>query len=359
MPIDALWSRFTESAVFTVPGWHALFILCVGLLLAVAVDRVGRRMMRRMAALTVSTLDDAILEALGHLPGVSMGLAAAWYALLSLHTSDFLRAALGGLIASAAVAFWSVGALRLGKVLLDHVAERRHDSGLLQTRTLPLFDILMKVIVASLAIYFLLLAWKIDVSAWVASAGIVGIAVGFAAKDTLSNLLAGLSILADAPYKIGDCLVLDGGTRGRVTAIGLRSTRLLTRDDIEVILPNAVMASVRIINESGGPHEKERVRCPVLVSYDSDLDHVTRVLLEVAAESELLVHNEPPLAPRVRCRSFDDSGIAVELLGWIRLPEQRGMAVDELIRLIHRRFREEKIVIPFPQRDLHMGKDGG
>ena len=65
-------------------------------------------------------------------------------------------------------------------------------------------------------------------------AGIAGIAIGFAAKDTLSNLFSGVFIIADAPYKVGDYIELDKGGRGKVVNIGLRSTRILTRDDIEV-----------------------------------------------------------------------------------------------------------------------------
>ena len=77
--------------------------------------------------------------------------------------------------------------------------------------------------------------------------------MGFAAKDTLANLFAGVFILADAPYKIGDFIVLDGGERGRVTKIGIRTTRILTRDDVEITIPNATIANSKIINESGGP----------------------------------------------------------------------------------------------------------
>ena len=90
-------------------------------------------------------------------------------------------------------------------------------------------------------------------TAWLASAGVVGIAVGFAAKDTLANLFSGVFILADAPYKIGDYIVLDAtGMRGKVTQIGLRSTRLITRDDVEVTIPNSIMGNSQVINQSGG-----------------------------------------------------------------------------------------------------------
>ena len=94
----------------------------------------------------------------------------------------------------------------------------------LESRTLPLFDNLSKIVIFGLAIYFFLIAWELDLSAWLASAGIMGIAVGFAAKDTLANLFGGLFVIMDAPYKLGDFINLDSGERGRVIKIGLHSS---------------------------------------------------------------------------------------------------------------------------------------
>ena len=94
----------------------------------------------------------------------------------------------------------------------------------LEARTLPLFDNLSKIVVFGLAVYFFLIAWELDLPAWLASAGIMGIAVGFAAKDTLANLFGGLFVIMDAPYKLGDFINLDSGERGRVIKIGLHSS---------------------------------------------------------------------------------------------------------------------------------------
>jgi small-conductance mechanosensitive channel len=222
---------------------------------------------------------------------------------------------------------------------------------IVQPRTLPLFDILIKIAVVGGALYFALLAWNINVTGWLASAGIVGIAVGFAAKDTLANLFAGIFILADAPYKLGDFIVLDNGERGRVTDIGIRSTRILTRDDIEVTVPNAVIANAKIINETGGPHEKERIRVNVFASYECDVDHVRQVLLDCAQEVEH-VCREP--APRVRFREFGDSGLRFELLSWIDEPVLRGRVLDQLNTTVFKRFREAGIEIPYAKHDVYV-----
>jgi len=220
-----------------------------------------------------------------------------------------------------------------------------------QPRTVPLFEMGIKLFLLGVLAYLVFVIWGIDATAWVASAGIIGIAVGFAAKDTLSNLISGVSIIADAPYKIGDYIVLDTGERGIVTSLGIRSTRLLTRDDVEISVPNAVIGGAKITNESGGPWVKQRIRVPVGVAYGSDTEKVVRIMEEIADANDGVV-DQP--APRVRMRGFGDSSLNFELLAWIGAPEQRGLVMHQLLMEIDRQFREQGVEIPFPQRDLHV-----
>jgi small-conductance mechanosensitive channel len=221
----------------------------------------------------------------------------------------------------------------------------------IQPQTLPLFDILVKVVVVGGALYFAFLAWDINVTGWLASAGIVGIAVGFAAKDTLANLFAGIFILADAPYKLGDFVLLEDGLRGKVTDIGIRSTRILTRDDIEITVPNALIANSKIVNETGGPHAKERVRITVSVAYGSNVAQV-RELLRQCADGVDHVCGEP--APRVRFREMGDSGLIFQLLAWIDEPVLRGRVVDELNTRVYDTLNEAGVEIPYPKRDVYI-----
>jgi small-conductance mechanosensitive channel len=235
--------------------------------------------------------------------------------------------------------------------LTVETVRRRSRSKLVQSGMLTLLHNVMKVVLVALAIYFFFLAWDIDVTAWLASAGIVGLALSFAAKDTLSNLFAGVSIIMDAPYKNGDYIILDSGERGVVTNIGLRSTRILTRDDIEITVPNGVIGNSTIVNEAGGPSRQHRIRVAVGAAYGSDVDHILETLERVAAENAAIL-DEP--APRARFRRFGESSLDFELLGWIANPADRGRLQHELNIGIYKAFRAEKIEIPFPQRDLHV-----
>jgi small-conductance mechanosensitive channel len=272
---------------------------------------------------------------------------------LALATLDFPGAIEHILIKicfTALLLFWGRAWFRATKVILQALEAQRHRFRLFQPRTVPLYEMGIKLLLLSLFVYFFFVIWGIDATAWLASAGIIGIAVGFAARDTLANLISGVSIVADAPYKIGDYIVLDTGERGLVVSLGIRSTRLLTRDDVEISIPNAVIGTAKIINESGGPWIRHRIRLPVGVAYDSDIDKVIEVLKDIAAENES-VSDEP--TPRVRIRGFGDNSINIELLGWIRRPEDRGQVIHQLALEIIKRFRSENIEIPFPQRDLH------
>ncbi|NND45848.1 MAG: mechanosensitive ion channel family protein [Xanthomonadales bacterium] len=257
-----------------------------------------------------------------------------------------------GVLATILMISWVRFALKATHVLLEVVANSQGKHELIQARTMPMFEIGMRVLLVAIGGYLFLAIWGIDPTAWLASAGVIGIAVGFAARDTLANLFSGLFIVADAPYKIGDFVVLDPtGERGRVTHLGMRSTRLLTLDDVEITIPNAVIANSKIINQSGGPSPKYRIRIPVGVAYGSDVDRTCEVLKAVADDSDW-ISREPE--PRVRMRAFGDSSLDFELLCWVKQPNQRGRVTHELLMEIYRRFEAEGLEIPFPQRDLHV-----
>ncbi len=120
-----------------------------------------------------------------------------------------------------------------------------------------------------------------------------------------------------------------------------------------ISIPNSIIANEKIINESA-PQKKFRVRVPIGVSYNSDIDLVEKILLEIAVENENIY---PDPEPRVRFRSFGDSSLDFELLGWAKEPELRGLTIHQINKEIVKRFREHNVEIPYPQRDLHIITD--
>ena len=216
---------------------------------------------------------------------------------------------------------WTFAVIRISRLILRELSNRRNATGMIRPQTLPLFENLSLLVIFIVATYLLFNAWQIDLTAWIASAGIAGIAIGFAAKDTLANLFSGVFILADAPYKVGDTVVLESGERGEITHIGLRSTRLYTTDHAEITLPNALMGNSKVINHSGGTHKRTRIRVPIGVAYGSDIDQVRELLTKIADENEDVCGYPEP---RVRFRHFGalQSGPGIIVLD--RLPRSQG-----------------------------------
>lgn len=342
-PLQPLLGLLGES-----PYARSGALLLSGLLLAWLVASLTGVILRQITRRTTGHTDDLILAALRGPLFWTVALLAVLGAVLQLQPAETVAKAARATTATLLILIWSFFVLRLTRILLNALSLRAGVSSVIRPQTLPLFTNLAVVLVLGAAIYLVFSAWHIDMTAWLASAGILGIAVGFAAKDTLANLFSGVFILADAPYKIGDYVVLDNGERGKITHIGIRSTRLLTRDDVEVTIPNAIMGNTRITNESGGPHEKFRIRIKIGVAYGSDIDQV----LQEVAEQDGGVCDDPE--PRVRFRAFGASSLDLELLCWVENPELRGRVVDSLNTAIYRRFNAQGIQIPFAQQDVYI-----
>jgi len=332
------------------PYLQALIIALAFILLGKVADKIFSVMMTRIAKRSSTRLDDEIVALLHRPIFLSFILLGLALAVEHVDMADMPEKVTLSILKTIAIVIWYNLFFGLITILAEEV-RKTPDNKLVQSGMLALLQNVARIVLIALAIYFVFLAWDIEVTAWLASAGIVGLALGLAAKDTLSNLFAGVSIVADSPYKTGDFIILDTGERGIVTHIGLRSTRLLTRDDVEVTIPNGILGNSKIINEAGGPSQKHRIRISVGVAYGSDIDHVISTLEGVAADNKEICAIP---APRVRFRSFGDSSLNFELLSWIEKPIDSGRLRHELNCAVYKGFIEHNIVIPFPQRDLHV-----
>ena len=347
-----LITRIQQLAELIGPNVYlqAAIIAAAFMIVGKIADWVISGIIGRIANKSVNEYDDRFV-ALVHRPVflsfVLLGLALATRRMGISAAPEFITI---GVLKTIAIFVWFSTLSNVMKLLVE-VFSRTKDSKIVQTGMLSLLHNVMKIVVVALTGYFLFLAWNINVTAWLASAGIVGLALSFAAKDTLSNLFAGVSIIMDAPYKTGDFIILDSGERGVVTDIGLRSTRILTRDDVEITIPNGVIGNGKIINEAGGPSSQHRIRVAVGVAYGSDVDQVIEALEEVAVENNDVLVTP---APRVRFRLFGESSLDFELLVWIARPIDRGRVKHELNCAVYKALNKYNIEIPFPQRVLHV-----
>ncbi len=340
--------------VQTYPVVEALAIFTLFYGLAFGLRTYLIMLLKRITHHTSTTIHDEVIEGLRR-PIFSF---VMWLGLIIATRSAGFTEGLAGYITPFALTMLvfvlTRTALRISSLLITALSKDPVRFQSIDIRTEPLLIIVSKILILLVSAYTVLMIWGINPVGLLASAGVVGIAVGFAAKDTLANLFSGMFILADRPYKVGDYINLSSGERGKVTHIGIRSTRILTRDDIEATIPNGIIGNAMVVNESGGSHLKMRIRVPMECAYDANLDQVEEVLMQVAT-------NHPEIcafpAPRVRFRGFAASGVSVELLGWIDEPELRGKVIHTLVKDMHRAFRENGLEIPYPKRDITIKRD--
>ena len=190
---------------------------------------------------------------------------------------------------------------------------------------------------------------QVDLTGIAVVAGILGVGIGFGLQNLASNFISGIILLIERPITVGDYVTV-GDTDGEVRVISIRSTEIVTRDNISIIIPNAEFVSGRVVNWSHGD-PRMRLRVAVGVSYKSDLDHVSRVLLEVARRQADVL--EDP-SPQVRLNRFGQSSLDFELLVWIGDPRHQEAVTSALHYAIRAAFLENGIEIPFPQQDLNI-----
>jgi small-conductance mechanosensitive channel len=190
----------------------------------------------------------------------------------------------------------------------------------------------------------------LDLSSLAVIVGGLGIGIGFGLQNIVSNFISGLIILAERPIAIGHRVEV-GGVAGQVTKISLRSTVVVTNDNITIIVPNSNFITNPVTNWSYGD-PKVRMRLPVGVAYGSDVEKLRRVLLEVAVENPAVLKNPVPM---VRFLEFGDSSLNFELAVWtIEMARNPTRFRSDLYFAIERKLRENHIEVPFPQRDLHL-----
>jgi len=219
----------------------------------------------------------------------------------------------------------------------------------------PVFSNVWTLAVLLSAVGTLLWVWGIEITPLLGAAGVAGIAVGFAARDTVANFFGGIALYFDDTYKLGDYIVLDDGSAGTVIKVGVRSTTLLTRDEVVVTVPNATLNASKVTNESA-PQRRRRVRIPIGVAYGTDIDAFEQLAIETML-SESIVLDSPK--PRARLRSFGDSALQYELLCWVSGPTRRRRAQHNLNRALYKELNDAGIEIPYPKRDVTLTRPRG
>ena len=219
-----------------------------------------------------------------------------------------------------------------------------------------IFDLLNRfagVIIYVIAIILALDLLGINVMPFIAGAGVLGIAIGFAAKDTLSNLIAGVLLIIDRPFEIGDRIEVwtapvGSSTWGDVIDIGIRATKIKTTDNIVIIIPNNEIMKRDIINYTI-ISSMIRLRINIGIAYNADMAVAKKIIFDVLDAIEWIA-KEPK--PKVVVRMFGESSVDLQVRVWIKDARKRMDTISEVTDKVKEAFDEHGIEIPYPKRDI-------
>jgi len=315
---------------------------------------VFTRVVQRVTRVTKNTLDDAIMNAIAP-PLYFLALVYAFRFALERLSQDFeflnfdleqvyfVLYILIGLITAWRlvnhIAQWYQGQLALtGEVELSE-------------QLLPFFRRIILILLAVIAAIMLLGYFEVDVSGMVATLGIGSLAIALAAQAALSDTISGFIIMVDRPYRIGDRIeIQDLDTWGDVVDIGLRSTKVRTRDNRMVIVPNSVIAKSLVVNYSY-PDTTYRNQIHIGVGYGSDIEQVRRILVDTVSKVEGVLPDKPVEALFLE---FGDSALIFRVRWWLDSYVDTRRMFDRVNTAMYNALNEAGIDIPFPQRVLHV-----
>ncbi len=234
----------------------------------------------------------------------------------------------------------------------------RSDTALDET-ALPMVNKFARFLVVAVGVLLALPQLGVSIAPLLGGAGVMGLALSFAAKDTLSNLIAGVLLIMDRPFQVGDRIELwnaprETGTWGDVVEIGLRATKIRNPDNLVVVVPNNEIMRRDIINYTMSG-EDIRLRIPFSCAYESDIERAKFLLKETAGEVRG-VKLDP--APIVIVRGFGPSEVNLQLRVWIQEARNRRRIADEITERAMVKFAGAGIEIPYPKRELYI-RGGG
>ena len=257
---------------------------------------------------------------------------------------------------AGAVALILIGARGLVKVfgaVTDWYSETWASSTLthLDDRMLPVVRRVVPITLYGIGFLVALDTLGVSISPLLGGLGITGLAVALGLQPTLSNFFAGTNVLSEGAFSDGDYIELQGGPAGYVQSVGLRSTRIRTWLNNEVIIPNSVVANSTMVNYSR-PDARMNILVTCGVSYDSDLARVNEVALEVARETIAANPEAEREEPWFGFERFGDSNI--DFWVFLQANDRVGsfIVTNDLIKRLHARFRQEGIEINYPVRKV-------
>lgn len=239
-------------------------------------------------------------------------------------------------------------------VMIDFWGKRiaRKTKSSMDDALVPLFRKTTRVVLLIILAIMVLDLWGVNVSGLLAGVGIAGIAIGFAVKDSLSNIFGGVSLILDKSLNVGDKIELDDGTVGLVHDVGIRATRVKTYDNEIIIVPNGMMSNMRIKNHNQ-PDKSARVVVPISIEYGADPEKAKKIALD---EINKLKDILPEPAPSAILLELGNFSLNIKAFFWVDDISKVFPKKEEALIRIYKAYAKNKIGIPFPTQTLHVKK---
>jgi len=342
--VTGQWKELLVFAAVFSSAAAALFVI----------RKVAFGLLSRWARRTETTIDDILAASLRH-PSVFWVLATAFY--ISIATSNFPQRYVDyGLKAIYAVIVLSITMALAG--FTSRALQRSFEKYAIDVPVTGLSKAIVYVFILATGLIIILNSLNISIAPLLTALGVGGLAVALALQDTLSNIFAGVHILVERPFSVGDYIKIDGGEEGYVVDIGWRTTKIKKLQNNLVIVPNnKVIQSV--LTNFHLPEKRMSLLIPVGVSYDTDPEKVERVLAEealvAAGEIPGLLSDPPPFVRFIP--GFGQFSLDFTLICQVGEFTDQYLVQHELRKRIFKRFKEEKIEIPFPVRTVHLKRE--
>ncbi|MDP3917049.1 MAG: mechanosensitive ion channel family protein [Nanoarchaeota archaeon] len=339
------------------PYLRFIFIILVFYVISKIIQVVIIANIKRVTAKTKSKTDDDLIEAINKPLINFITLIGVKIAVNVIPLSESVLSAINKIIISLMVLVVAIFAAKIINVFTDSwgrkFAAKTHST--LDDDLLPLIHKAVNIIVFILAIIIILENWDIDVSGLLAGAGIAGLALAFAVKDSLANIFGGISIILDKTFRVNDIIKMEDGNMGRIKDIGLRTTKVRTWDNELLIVPNGILANSTIQNFKL-PDLSARGEVSFGVEYGSDIDKVKRVVGDVLKSMKKVLKNVDDKKPDVIFLNMGEFALEFKARFWVENYMDKFNTKLEATEKIYKALNKSKISIPFPTRTVHLKK---
>jgi len=300
---------------------------------------------------TSSDLDDRIIESVKNPVYFIIILTGLYIAVARLPLSAKVKSIADGIIFVMGVIIVIALALKVTDTIIEWYAREiaSKTESTVDDQLIPLVEKIVNIFIFVMGLITVLKHFGYDVLSLLTALGVGSLAIGLAAKETLTNMLSGFTLMVDRPFGIGDRIELTGGQVGDVLDIGLRSTKIMTPEQNVLVVPNAELVNTKVVNLSF-PTPKTRNNITVGVAYGSDIEKAKNIMKECALSVTSVV-KEP--APDVFFTKFGDFSLELMLVYTTEKFGDKVPSQDAINMLILKRFQENGIEIPFPTRVVY------